>query len=456
MKRRVLLLAALAAVVAIAGSLGWAPTRMALVRAVGWNIDATTTAAPPRPTGGAAAAISTEVWRIPVGYHETVRSSEDGAYLAAEEERGIRVYDAVTGRERWHYLDGYMEVDGYGLFVGSGRVAVRLRDADGSPAVATLIVFDLASGRRLATREVDRADDATEYILLPGLVVSAPRLVGLSGRDPSRPHLLPSPVRAVRDDGSTAWEWRAACARGTVVGGAHATVAGGRVVAATECRRLPEAASRYVALTALDLATGREAWRTRLDEASLRGSPLFGTPRWGDTPLVLFGRGGDTTEVIAVDPATGRRLGEAPLGVHPDIAGVGLSPSPGGWCEAGYGAVRCVDASTGRERWSYGPAERFHSRLDDTEVAVRGGRAAVVGCDADASDPRCTATVVDATDGSAISGPAVLPTTRVGGEGVISVEVLGYGPAGLILRTGTLVKTQRSLETPGAVITTYR
>jgi outer membrane protein assembly factor BamB len=454
MKRRALILAA---VVAIAGLLGWKPTRMAFVKAVGWNIDATmTTSAPPRPAGGTASTAPVEAWRLPMGYQERSRLSEDGAYLAVEETHGIRVYDAVTGRERWHYLDRYMEVDEHGVFVGSGRAAVRLRDAGGSPAVSTLIVFDLASGRRLATHEVSREGYETEHILLPGLVVRAPHIVVLSGRDPSRPHLLPSPVRATRDDGSTAWEWRAACAPGAEAIKAHATVATGRVVVAAECRRLPEGESRYATLTALDRGTGREVWRTRLDEASLVGSPLLGTPRWGDAPLVLFGRGGYPTRVIAVDPATGRRLGGAPLGVHPDIAGVVLSPLPGGWCEAGYGSVRCVDAATGRERWSYGLPGRFRADVGYTDVAVFGGRAAVVGCDTNALDPRCTAAVVDAGDGSAIGGPAVLPGARIGREGVISVEVLGYGPSGLILRTGTLVKRGSSIESPGAVVASYR
>jgi len=430
MKRWVLVLVAVGA---IAGLLTWKPARMAFVRTVGWNIDATTTtAAPPHPTGGTAAAVPMEAWRIPVGSHETVRLSEDDSYLVVEEDQGIRVYDALTGRERWHYFDKYMEVDEYGVFVGSSRTAVLLRDANGSPTVSTLIVFDLASGQRLATHEVSRDRDTTEYILLRNA------------------------VRAVRDDGSGAWEWRAACALGTEARNAQATVAAGRVVVAAECRHLPEAESRYVTLTALDPNSGREVWRRRLDDASLRGSPLFGTPRWGDTPLVLFGGDGDPTEVIAVDPATGRLLGQTPLGVYKTIAGVSLSPFPGGWCEAGYRSVRCVDAVTGRERWSYSMADRFGSAPEYMDVSVHGGRVAVVACDTDAPDPRCTAAVVDAANGSTISGPADLPSARIGGEGVISVSVLGYGPSGLTLRTGSLVKNEHSLESPGAVVTTYR
>lgn len=457
MKRWVLVLAA---VIAIAGLLAWKPARMAFVRAGGWNIDATTTAAPPSPAWEVAPAVSREVWRVPVGYNKTVRLSEDGAYLAVEEDHGIRVYDAVTGRERWHYLDGYMEVDVYGVFVGSGRAAVRLRDADGSPKVSTLIVFELASGRRLATHVVSREGYTIEYILLPGLVVHTPLMS--SSPDPSQPHLLRNAVRAVRDDGSRAWEWRAACVPGTEAHKVHATVAAGRVVVAAECRLLPEGESRSVTLTALDPDTGREVWRTEPDEARLRGSPLFGTPHWGDAPLILFGGDGYPTEVIAVDPATGRRLGQASLGVYPNMALVDdLSPFPGGWCAAGYGSVRCVDAATGPERWSYSLAHRFHSDLPDKDIAVHGGRVAVVACDADAPDPRCAAAVVDAANGSTIGGPAVLPSARIGGEGVISVEVLGYGPSGLILRTSTLVKTELSRETDaiesrGAVVTAYR
>jgi outer membrane protein assembly factor BamB len=452
MKRWVL---ALAAVVAVAGLLAWKPVRMAVVRAAGWNLDATTTtAAPPRPSGGASGAVSREVWRVPVGSDKGVRLSEDGAHLVVEEDQGIRVYDAVTGRERWRHLDRYMEVDKYGVFVGSGRAAVRLRDIGGNPTVSTLLVFDLASGRRLAAHEVGREHHTTEYILLPGLVVQTPLMS--SSHDPSRPHLLLNAVRAVRDDGSTAWEWRAACDPGAETRRAQATVSAGRVVVASECRRPPEDESRHVILTALEAETGREAWRTRLDGASLRSSPLFGTARWGDTPLLLFGYDGDPPEVIAVAPATGRRLGEAPLGVRPATAGFDLSPFPGGWCEAGSGSVRCVDAATGRERWSYSLADGVHSDLEYMEVTVHGDRAAVVACDADAPAPRCSAAVVAAADGSRIGGPEVLPSARLGGEWVISAQVLGYGPSGLILRTGTVVKRERAFHSPGAVVTAYR
>lgn len=423
--------------------------REPIMRTFGWHIDATTTTASlPRLPEQPPDTVSQLAWQLPAEHPTDLHVSVDGAYLAAADDHGIRVYDAVTGRERWRYLDDFGIVRNHVVFVGSGRAAIRLadRDVDPNSAATELLVFDLTSGRRLASLDMPKDAAATRYLLLPNLTIRAPNAEFVYSPvlepSPREVHLLEDPVQALRDDGSVAWEWRAACSGGMSVANAVVTVAGGRVIVATECNRVPDLEPRGVNLVALDPGTGREAWRTHLNDATLAGSPLLDTPSWGDDPLLLIGGDplrpfemGRDTVVIAVDPATGQRIGARPLGITP-WRGVDLSPIPDGWCAASNGAARCVDAATGHERWSYRFGDEFSTDGDEAFILPSADRVVVAACDNDpATTPTCDAVVLDMKTGATVSPLTTLHGARVEGDDdhIGSLEPIYFGPTGLLL-----------------------
>lgn len=427
--------------------------REPIMRTFGLNIDATTTTAtPPRLPESPPDTVSQIAWQLPAEYLKDLHVSADGAYIAAADDHGIRVYDAVTGQERWHYLDDFRIVPDHGVFVGSGRAAVRLADPDADPDSATteLLVFDLTSGQEVAVLDIPKGDYATRYLLLPSLTVRAPSADFVYSPvlepNPREVHLLEDPVQAMRDDGSVAWEWRTACPGGTSVADAVVTFSGRRVIAASECNRVPDLEPRGVNLVALDPGTGREAWRTHLNDATLAGSPLLDTPSWGDDPLLLIGGDqlhpfemGSKTPVIAVDPATGQRIGANALGIAP-WRDVDLSPIPGGWCAASNGAARCVDAVTGHELWTYRFGYSLSPAGDETFVLPTADRAVVAACENDRPmNPSCDAVVLDMQTGTTVSSPTTLHGARVEDDGdigevdSISLGPICFGPTGLLM-----------------------
>lgn len=173
--------------------------REPVVEALGWNIDATTAdAASPDLPGGEPSGLS-QLARTPLSssFSQSVLASENGAYPVVGSVHGVRVYDAATGEERWHYLDSYAGLDEDRLAVGSGRLVAPMYDSDlGSSFGSNPYVFDLASGRKLG--EIGQKD-AGEYGWLPlrDSVVALPGVDGL--------------VKAFRFNGSLTWNraWRA-------------------------------------------------------------------------------------------------------------------------------------------------------------------------------------------------------------------------------------------------------
>jgi outer membrane protein assembly factor BamB len=246
-------------------------------------------------------------WEIEVGPPAGIGLAVHGDAIVAAGAATVVAIDARTGAERWRQPGA--------AFAAAGEGALYLAD------VERLACVDAATGRQRWARATDELPEGLgEVVRLAGGVALA---VG--------------PGAAVALDplsGRTLWRFAPPAARALRVGAlGQLGVAGG------------DAGLLY----GLDAATGQTAWRLRLP------GPLVAAPTsYGDACFALC----TTTlggSLLALDPATGRRLFEVPLDVQPTAAPVpfaGLLAVAG--LVAGDPVVVAVEPS-GRLAWEDAP-----------------------------------------------------------------------------------------------------
>lgn len=282
----------------------------------------------------------------------------DSGYLAVLERTGVRVYELLTGRERWHYLD-------------SSRTATRVTAGYGNLLMVStpagksefqVQAFDLASGEVRSTvplpggKERAVATFGDSFLVLSDGVAAESRI-----RDPYRMYGL---------NGRELWSQEPPPCDGPGGPGEPTTQAypadGGSLALATHC----SAAADQVGTTHLVgvfLQEGDVSWRADFEEAEplVMPSPPAATWLAEEAPILLRS---PVDAIVPVDVATGEELTGAPLPPSADE----VTSVRDGWClylaePAGQPLVRCYDETTGTERGTAYPL----AVSDDESPTVR-------------------------------------------------------------------------------------
>jgi outer membrane protein assembly factor BamB len=227
----------------------------------------------------------------------SIRAAAGG--LVVEERQGVRVVDPRDGSARWHWRDGAYQ-----------RVATVVTDQGETVVVGLQYEGDQRERDRVValdsgTGEVrwDRYDQ--ELVAAMSLVVVAPRagnwfVVPVPGpASPEGQPAAPVALRAVDSSGDTRW-------RGGEVEGCNLTSAsadaGSVVVIGQECTD-PDTGVGGCRVTALDPVTGGESWSWPT------GEPVTGCQTTPRPELVFVSyRTEAGTAAVALDPATGAEV----------------------------------------------------------------------------------------------------------------------------------------------------
>ncbi|MPZ26988.1 MAG: PQQ-binding-like beta-propeller repeat protein [Micromonosporaceae bacterium] len=312
----------------------------------------------PPPAAGAEPA-----WELSVagGASATVQATAGG--LVVEEQQGVRVVDPRDGTARWHWRDeAYQRIAS--VVTDHGDTLVLAMQYDGDEAGRDRVVaLDTATG------EVrwDRFDDS--LVADMGLVAVAPAdgdwfVVPEQGApvSPEQPG-APLGLRAIGSDGET--RWRSGQTAGCSLTSVNAD-AGATVVIGQECTGdggEGDAAAGGCQVSGLDPATGTESWSWPASGGTGSGDGGNGS---GDEPVsscqttprpgmvfVTYQLGSDSA-AVALDPATGSEVWSVADGdvtglSNPVLVGdavLGTQPS-----EDGSGAVLVVrEAADGAVR----------------------------------------------------------------------------------------------------------
>jgi PQQ-like domain len=172
--RRVVVVLTLVVVVAALTAVVSDSSRQAVVRALGWNIDATVSHARPASAVGTGSPKDPKrrLWR---GAYRQVEVL--GGYALGELDDGVSVRDVRSGAERWHFrFDEEAGGERYGTSaIGDGLVAIVSGVAEGGEPERdsnTLRIFDLRSGRERWSKEVNI--DIESVSISAGTVVVTP------------------------------------------------------------------------------------------------------------------------------------------------------------------------------------------------------------------------------------------------------------------------------------------
>jgi outer membrane protein assembly factor BamB len=256
--------------------------------------------------------------RLPASDSATIRATTGG--LVVEERRGVRVVDPRDGTGRWHWRDSAYQRTASVVTDRGGTIVLALGYDGGQAGRDRVVALDTATG------EVrwDRYD--AELVEAMGLVAVAPAegdwfVVPEQGVAPQG---QPAPVtlRAVGSDGGT--RWRAGEDQGcslTAVSADANTV----VVTGQECtgQEGEEATGGGCRVTGLDPATGDPAWSwppaDREPVAGCQPSPRPGL-------VFVSYQAGSESATVALDPDTGAEVwsatGDAAAGLNnPVVAG---------------------------------------------------------------------------------------------------------------------------------------
>jgi hypothetical protein len=291
-------------VVVCAGVL--ALTRHQWVRALGWNVDATTWDGPaPSASGPLPAEPAGLVWshRSPGPGPHAITVDHGIAFVT--EKHGVHAVRLSDGRELWHYVDHDVDAGDMPPVVGSGVVGVRLGLGFGS-----LWLLDETTGRFL--RHFTAPSGTVHVALSSGTLVTFD-----SGDDDGN-------VRAFRiSDGRRLWTWHRSCGSGRV-DDLEPLVASTTVAAYTICKQ-GEDTYTHRAVTGLDVRTGAVRDNLPVAYEPLEPDQRDAARGVADTGPILLGG----PRVVAVSPAGGRRLDSA------GIAGEAVSSvltTDDGWC----------------------------------------------------------------------------------------------------------------------------
>jgi len=302
------------------------------------TVDATTSSEPPVEGSDETPTAFKLAWaRLLPEAGDDQQLAVDSGYVAVLERTGVRVYELLTGRERWHYLD-------------SGRTATRVTAGYGNLLMVStpagkdefqVQAFDIASGEVRSTvpfpggKERAVATFGDSFLVLSDGVAAESRI-----RDPYRMYGM---------NGKELWSQEPPGCDGP---GEPTTLAypadGGSLALATHCADAAGVGTTH--LVGVFLQEGGEAWRADFEEAEPLALPTSPSATWlaEEAPILLRS---PVDAIVPVDVATGEELTGAPL--PPSAAEV--TSVRDGWClylaePEGQPLVRCYDETTGTER----------------------------------------------------------------------------------------------------------
>lgn len=114
--------------------------------AAGWYVDHTTAEPLPSMPVSAPARLDRTKWRVRA--HRLFTSTVAGRYLVLGEPRGVRVLDATTGEERWHYWHTLMAAERVVVSADGKAVFLLLYDGGWATGATHMAVgLDVATGR---------------------------------------------------------------------------------------------------------------------------------------------------------------------------------------------------------------------------------------------------------------------------------------------------------------------
>lgn len=302
------------------------------------TVDATTSAEPPVEASAETPTAFKLAWaRLLPESADDQQLAVDSGYVAVLERTGVRVYELLTGRERWHYLD-------------SSRVTTRVTAGYGNLLMVStpagkdefqVQAFDLASGEVRSTvplpggKERAVATFRDSFLVLSDGVATESRI-----RDPYRMYGL---------NGRELWSQEPPQCDGAGEPNTQAYPAdGGALALATHCSSSAGVGTTH--LVGVFLQEDGVSWRKDFEEAEplVRPSPPAATWLAEEAPILLRS---PVDAIVPVDVATGAELTGAPLPPSADE----VTSVRDGWClyladSAGQPLVRCYDEATGTER----------------------------------------------------------------------------------------------------------
>jgi outer membrane protein assembly factor BamB len=248
---------------------------------------------PPPPAGGG------PVWELTATGDSSASISATAGGLVVEERQGVRVVDPRDGSARWHWRDrAYQRV---ATVVTDQRqtVVLALRHQADQPGRARVVALDAATGQVRWHRYDDHLVEAMELVAVAPesgdwFVVPEPGPVTGEGQPAG-----PIGLRAVDSAGQT--RWRASEAEGCNLNAVNAD-AGSVVVIGQDCTD-PDTETAGCRVTGLDPATGAETWSWP------PGEPVTGCQATPRPELVFVSyRTASETAAVALDPATGAEI----------------------------------------------------------------------------------------------------------------------------------------------------
>jgi hypothetical protein len=294
------------------------------------TVDATTSSAPEARPPKEPPTSFKRAWSRPLRWTYAQLAVDDG-YIAVMEQTGVRVYELLTGRERWHYLDSSLYL--YSITAGGGMLLMVSSPQDPGYRVQA---FDLDTGEVRATVPIP---DGVE----PDVVAYDEFFLIHSGT-----------YRMYSLDGGELWS-RApeSCAEGVRPDTMVYASTGGPLVLATSCE--PSDGPYKIHLVGVSPENGHVLWRQEMSNVASLTDPALPASDVlpANAPILLRSPAQNAANprsdrIVAVDPASGRRLTDGP---RPPMAEEPTSV-PGGWCvylREPEDRMSCYDTATGTE-----------------------------------------------------------------------------------------------------------
>lgn len=301
------------------------------------TVDATTSAESPVETTDETPTAFKLAWaRLLPESAEDQQLAVDSGYVAVLERTGVRVYELLTGRERWHYLD-------------SSRTATRVTAGNGNLLMVStpagkdefhVQAFDLASGAVRSTVPFPGGEERAVTAFADSFL-----MLSDGGAADAR---IGDPYRMYGLNGEELWSQEPPQCDGAEPTTQAYPADGGSLALATHCSS--SAGVGITHLVGVSPQEGDVAWRKDFEEAEplVMPSPPAATWLAEEAPILLRS---PVDAIVPVDVATGEELTGAPLPPSADE----VTSVRGGWClyladSAGQPVVRCYDGATGTER----------------------------------------------------------------------------------------------------------
>lgn len=321
------------------------------------TVDATTSAEPPAEASDETPTAFKLAWaRLLPEPAEDQQLAVDGGYVAVLERTGVRVYELLTGRERWHYLDSSRTA----THVTAGYGNLLMVSTPAGETEFQVQAFDLASGEVRSTVPLPGGEERAVATFRDSfLVLSDGATTDARIRDPYRMYGL---------NGRELWSQEPPQCDGAGEPTTQAYPAdGGALALATHCSA-PADQVGTTHLIGVFLQESGVSWRKDFEEAEPLVQPSPPAPTWlaEEAPILLRS---PVDAIVPVDVQTGAELTGAPLPPSADE----VTSVRDGWClyladSAGQPLVRCYDEATGTERGTAYPLAVSNSEAPTVRI----------------------------------------------------------------------------------------